>query len=91
MEEVKTILINPKSLEIVNHNINGGVSRDTPIIVNDCRLGAGVLGYELHGSNANEKLTIAIKYHESMIDDEFRDKVLNADEDIYLNGVGKYV
>ncbi|MBC1491406.1 hypothetical protein HCI99_06165 [Listeria booriae] len=85
MEEIKTTLVNPKSLEIVNHNINGDVSRATPVIVNGCKLGAGILGYELHGSNANETLTIAIKYHESMINDDFREKILNADEDIYLS------
>lgn len=80
MEEAKTILIQPKSLDIFNYDAKGLTAICTPVVVNGCRLGAGVIGYELHGMKADDILTISIKYHESMITDEFREKILNADD-----------
>ncbi|MBC2293751.1 hypothetical protein HCC36_10975 [Listeria booriae] len=84
-EEAKTIVINPNALDIVNSDINGDVARTTSIIVNGCKLGKGVLGFDLNGMDANEKLSIAIKYHDSMVTDEFREKILNADKNIYFS------
>ncbi|MBC2293750.1 hypothetical protein HCC36_10970 [Listeria booriae] len=89
MEEAKTILINPKSLDIFNNYMDGRCSARTPIIVNGCKLGAGVIGYDLHSVADDKELIIAIKYHERMITDEFREKILNADNQKELGNMFK--
>lgn len=76
VESFKKIVLHPESIEIVNPAIKGQRATATNIIINGCKLSSGVKGFNLDGFDPTERLEVTIIYNETLISDEFKEKIV---------------